>query len=156
RVTLTPVTTTRRTQRSRRASRVRRARWRLAVVLVPLGLATLVGAVLLWPPRHAASLGPALLGPGQHIYAAQVTKGTALQCQDGGGAAATARPTCGEADVRLAAGPDRGASFVVQLPQETFLAHLPVGSTVKVIRIPAAAGVPTSYQFLDTDRTVPL
>jgi hypothetical protein len=144
----------RRARRYAQSQEVQRARVLLALMLVPLALLTVVGAIVTWPHKSAPDLGYRLLGPEQKIYPGRVDSLRPLDCDgpDYEASPSGNRPTCGSAKVTLVKGPDKGTSFSVDLPPETYLAGLPVGTTVRLVRTPATPDYSLSYTFYDVQR----
>jgi uncharacterized membrane protein len=142
----------------------------LAAILVPLFIATLGGAYLLWPGTDRVPTPRDLAGPdGRPVTLVDATvlssrrgpcdanlpPGTELPADTGGEAAIA----CIDVAVRLTSGPDAGSARMIQ---ESFDPKRPVfkaGDRVRVGRTTATAGgdgTPQYYEVADYERSRPL
>jgi uncharacterized membrane protein len=141
----------------------RRALVLMAVVLVPFALATIAGIVAYWPDSGSKPPPPgntAFSAPGVSFPQGTVTGVKPVPCETGsaGGNARGNEPprTCGQAAVRVESGPDQGRVQNVLVPAEVFRAGIESGDEIRLVRLPAGAGVEVSYQFLDFVRDIPV
>jgi uncharacterized membrane protein len=133
--------------------RGRAIRWML-VVLVPVGLATLAGLVVLWPSSGAS--------PAQRAAAGSITPGTSYPratvvalredpCTDAAGAEGSA---CATAMVHVEDGAGAGQEVQVDLPPDAVASGVHLGTELVLSRVPSGAG--PSYQFQDFARRIPM
>lgn len=152
--------------RRQRSSR-RRAVWAMLCILVPLGLAAVLGMILLWPSGSQAgggASGDAAFG-GSDFLRGQVVAADLSDCQP-----QDPMPADGCARVEVQVGERTGSLY---LPPEAVAAGVEAGDAVRVIDLsedpdlfaddpqlaaedPGAFGVATDFVFVDYDRTVPL
>lgn len=140
--------------------RARRVRLVLALTLAPFLIATIVGAVALWP----AAVAPA--GPEDDFFdrsdveylTAPVVEVIPEECEEG---IATDRPEqCGDVVVRL----DDGTEVRLDIPPAIVAVGMRPGLSVQVIRLPAGpeagteaeVGAEPRYAYVDVDRSAPL
>jgi uncharacterized membrane protein len=137
------------------------ARGPVTVLMVFLGLcaiATVVGVVTLWPDSGAV----AKLQDKAQFTAPGVTfqKARVVMVQDPcpvdahGDAAQSSR--CGNLEVVLTTGPEKGTTQAVGVPSAVSTSGLGAGDTVRLMRVPAQAGAPATYSFDDVVRLKPL
>jgi uncharacterized membrane protein len=125
----------------------RRVRVLIAALLIPCGLATLVGLVLLWPRGET----PAPTQPPQQLLHAQVNAAARADCTPGSGDGG-----CTGLTLRLADGPVAGRDLVQLVPVEPSTPRFAVGDQIVLAWSggdPLDAG---SYQVVDFQRTGPL
>ncbi len=139
----------------------RRAGRLLAIVLVPVALATIVGLFVLWP--DGAQSAARQEATNQIIPGTVFVDGTVLAVDpyDCSGTPSPGSPvpatlTCADVVVELADGPDAGASVSVQIPAEVYLAGFGVGDGLRLQRSAPVEDVPVSYSFTDFSRETPL
>ncbi|MCW2753964.1 MAG: YibE/F family protein [Marmoricola sp.] len=133
----------------------------LAVVAV----ATIVAVVVLWPDSGTVDKlrsEAQYAAPGVTFQKARVT-GVQKPCpqtpsggQTGSGSQSRATPTCGMITTVVADGPDAGRTEVVGVPPAVAQSGLSSGDTVRLMRVPGAAGGAASYSFDDVVRIQPL
>ncbi|BBH16230.1 hypothetical protein Back2_05170 [Nocardioides baekrokdamisoli] len=142
----------------------RTARFVTLGLLIAIGLATVIGGIVLWPdsakaPKvsHAAAIGaPGVTFPHGTVKSVQsVCPLTAVPNGTGGTTMAPVpSANCGNITVL----PD-GLTAPVTIngtPPEVLRAGLKPGQRVLLMRQPGGGGVPPSYAFLNVDRHVPL
>jgi uncharacterized membrane protein len=131
-------------------TRRRRAVWLMLLVLVPVGLATVVGLFVLWPsgePTRAEQAAEVALPPGTTYHEARVVEVQPGDCDP--------PQVCGTAVVELLDGPDAGAFQSILLPPEVVAAGLDPDETLVLTRDAGAAGA-AGYGFYDFERDVPM
>jgi uncharacterized membrane protein len=122
-------------------------------ILIPCGIATAIGMVLLWPAKpHLGT--PA--DPTQRAYG-NVTKITEVPCppptDDTSGAPQGPAMPCGTAIVKVTAGPSSGKDVTVQLPQGAGAPRLSVGDQVVLEYQPDVSGTGTgTFDVIDKQR----
>lgn len=139
----------------------------VVIALSVIGLAVVVGAVLLWPsggkvdiplPFQSAEGGSVTTERGQ------VTSSTLVDCgSPSAGAVLTAGPapglpgagTCIQALVAIETGPNAGAGTMLEFSRGPGQPNLLAGQTIRVFRQVDPQGA-TSYGFYDYERTWPL
>lgn len=139
----------------------------VVIALSVIGLAVVVGAVLLWPsggkvdiplPFQSAEGGSVTTERGQ------VTSSTLADCgSPSAGAVLTAGPapglpgagTCIQALVAIETGPNAGAGTMLEFSRGPGQPNLLAGQTIRVFRQVDPQGA-TSYGFYDYERTWPL
>ena len=124
----------------------------MLLILVPVGLATIVGLLVLWPgsgPTRAQQAADQALPPGTTYPAARVVSvEVAPDC-------APPQPCTGFAVVEVLEGPGEGDYQQVELPPEVIGAGLEKGDGLVLTRDAGAEGGP-SYHFFDYERDLPL
>src|SRR3712207_5094860 len=126
----------------------------MLVVLVPAGLATVIGLVVLWPgdePTQAQQVAETYLPPGQTYPDARVVSLQTFPCGDTGGGQAT----CATAVVEVLEGEGAGDYQQVDLQADVVANGVAEGDTIVLTRDAGADGG-LSYQFFDFERTTPL
>jgi uncharacterized membrane protein len=135
--------------------------------LAVIALATLIGAVLLWPHGKAAEIplpyqnanGGAVTTESGHV----LSTGLAPCGSPSAGAVLTSSPvqapagagTCVQSTVAIDSGPNSGAQTLLEFSQGPGQPHLAAGDHVRVSRQVDASGT-TTYAFFDFERTMPL
>lgn len=139
----------------------------VVVALSVIGLAIVVGAVMLWPSGSKADVPLPLQnaeGGSVTTERAQVTSSTLADCgSPSAGDVLTAGPapglpgsgTCVQTMVAIGTGPNAGASTMLEFSRGPGQPNLLAGQTVRVFRQVDAQGA-TSYGFYDYERTWPL
>jgi uncharacterized membrane protein len=120
----------------------------IAALLVPVGLATLVGLVLLFP-KGAAPATPATLN--QQPVDATVTQAATADCTAGSGDRG-----CVQLLLAMADGPRAGRDLVQVVPVEPSTPTFAVGDKVVLGYSGGDADDPGSYQVVDFQRGQPL
>ncbi|MGY1786027.1 YibE/F family protein [Geodermatophilus sp. SYSU D00698] len=135
-------------------TRRRRAVTLMLLLLVPVGLATVVGLVALWPggePTRAEQVAATFLPAGTTYADARVVSLQTLPC----GEAGTGQATCATAVVEVLEGDGAGDYQQVDLSAEVVANGVGEGDTLVLTRDPGAEGGP-DYQFADFERTTPI
>jgi uncharacterized membrane protein len=138
-------------------ARRRRAVRMMLFVLVPIGLATLVGLVALWPSSEttaAQQAAESFLPPGTTYPEATIASLEPYEC-----AQATAdRPaqTCATAVMVIADGDSAGDYVQVDLPPEVVAEGVEVGDELVLNRDPGTEGGGPGYSFQDFPRGTPI
>ena len=126
----------------------------MLLLLVPAGLATVVGLVVLWPgdePTRAQQVAETFLPPGTTYPDGRVVSLQELPCGDAGGGQAT----CATAVVEVLEGEGAGEYQQVDLAADVVANGVAEGDTVVLTRDPGAEGG-AGYQFYDTARSTPM
>ncbi|MDQ1663471.1 MAG: hypothetical protein QOJ68_3451 [Blastococcus sp.] len=126
----------------------------MLLVLVPIGIATLVGLLVLWPggkPSHAQQVATTYVPPGTTYPEARVLAVATAPCAAG---ATTAQNTCGTAMVTVLDGPGAGERRQIDLPPDVVAAGVHAGDRLVLSR-GTAEGSP-DYQFYDYSRRTPI
>ncbi|MEX5720015.1 YibE/F family protein [Geodermatophilus maliterrae] len=130
-------------------ARRRRAVWLMLLLLVPVGLATVIGLVALWPadePTQAQQVAETYLPPGTTYPDARVVSLQELPCGEA---------TCATAVVEVLEGEGAGDYQQVDLQAEVVANGVAEGDTIVLTRDPGADGG-VSYAFSDFSRTTPM
>jgi uncharacterized membrane protein len=124
----------------------------MLLILVPVGLATVVGLVVLWPgdePTRAEQAVEQSLPPGTtYVDARVVSLEVAPDC-------APPQPCTGTAVVEVLDGPGAGDFVSIDLPPEVISEGVEEGDTLVATRDAGAEGGP-AYAFFDYERDLPL
>ena len=132
----------------------RRAVWLMLLLLVPVGLATVIGLIVLWPdgaPTRAQQAAATAEPPGTTYPDARVVSVEPLEC----GVDPSVPTTCGTAVMEILDGEGAGDFQQVELPPEVVAAGVEAGDTLVLTRDGGAEGGP-SYAFFDYARDVPI
>jgi uncharacterized membrane protein len=127
----------------------------MLLVLVPVGLATVVGLLVLWPggrPSHAQQVATTYVPPGTTYPEAQVLAVATVPCAAG---PMTPQNTCGRALVSVLAGPGTGERQRIELAPDVVASGVRVGDRLVLSREGKADGGP-NYQFYDFSRGMPI
>lgn len=122
----------------------------LGIVVLPLGVATIVGVVVLWP--DGSTDVPASLGPEVQLVNGTVIRVERVPCP--GETAAAFAGACHRGTARLTSGPDRGTEAALELLEGRGQPAVRPGDGVVLGRTIDAEGV--TYYFSDYQRHVPL
>jgi uncharacterized membrane protein len=120
----------------------------MLLVLVPVGLATVVGLFALWPsgePTRAQQAAEVAVPPGMTYHEARVVEVQRGECE----------PPQVCAVVEVLDGPDAGAFQSILLPPEVVAAGLDPDETLVVTRDAGVEGA-ARYNFYDFERDVPM
>ena len=136
-------------------------------LLIACGVATLIGAALLWPSGQRADIplpfqnaaGGAVTTESGHV----VSSGTAECGSPSAGAVLTAEPpriqsndaSCVQTLVAIDSGPNRGANTLLEFRNFPGQPNLAVGDDIRISRQVDDAGT-TTYAFYDYERAWPL
>jgi uncharacterized membrane protein len=135
-------------------TRRRRAVWLMLLILVPVGLATVVGLFVLWPsgePTRAQLAAEQALPPGTTYPDARVV---ALEEYDCG---VEGRPaTCATAVVEVLDGDGAGEFVELDLDAVVVANGVEEGDTLVLTRDPAVAEGGVTYGFYDFARDLPM
>lgn len=136
-----------------------RVRWALTAALGAAALATVVAAVLLWPP-HAHPPAPAGLATTVTPVRGTVVLVRTYACASIGSEVPSSLPApaateCQTAQVLVQSGPDRGRIVSVDQLGQAGLPQLHAGDRILLVRGSAGTGTAT-YGFYDFQRSRPL
>ncbi len=137
--------------------RRRRATWLMLLVLVPIGLATVIGLVALWPsgePSRAQQAAETFQPPGTSYPDATVQSLETYDCSDG--SASGQQLTCATTVVEVTDGDGEGDFVSVDLPPEVVGTGVQVGDGLVLTRIVDGGDGDPSYAFSDFQRTTPI
>jgi uncharacterized membrane protein len=139
------------TARRRRAVRL------MLYVLVPIGLATVVGLVVLWPGGEktaAQQAAESFLPPGTTYPQATIASLETYECAEA--TASTPAQTCARAVMVIADGPSAGDYVQVELPPEVVAEGVEAGDELVLNRDPGADTGQAVYTFQDFPRGTPI
>jgi uncharacterized membrane protein len=129
----------------------------LLAALVTVGVATVIGMVILWPDGgklDAIRKGTPFAAPGVTTVTAEVTGVTPAcptsQAQSDSGSG------CGTIGVKIVDGAGKGDGAQVRVAPEVTGSGLGAGDRVQLLRTPAQHGQPVSYTFDTIDRKASL
>lgn len=131
----------------------RRGQVLLAVLLVPLAVATVVGLVLLWPADRDYPVPPQFATPGGG--ATTFVSGEVVAVERGA-CAGTRDRVCLISQVRLVDGPDRGTTTRLEYGEGPGVPRLAVGDRVRLARTTDPTTGSPAYLYDDQVRDVPL
>ncbi|MGW5362631.1 YibE/F family protein [Actinopolymorpha pittospori] len=142
----------------------RRASVLLAAIVVPLGIITAVGVVLLWPHGHGPEdrrLDATYYAPGGTVVEGTVSALRTFRCPSGDsgpGPNGDGSVTCVRAQVRLDTGPKADEKIQVDLPPEINRAGVSAGDQMRLLHVAVGPeGSKTDYYaFVDFVRGVPM
>jgi uncharacterized membrane protein len=126
----------------------------MLLLLVPVGLATVVGLFVLWPsgePTRAEQAAATAEPPGTTYLDARVVSVEPFDC----GLDPTVDETCAHAVVEILEGPAAGDFEQVELPPEVVASGVSEGDTLVLTRDAGAEGGP-AYNFFDYARDLPI
>ncbi|MCW2635926.1 MAG: putative multitransrane protein YibE/F-like family [Blastococcus sp.] len=126
----------------------------MLLLLVPVGLATVVGLFVLWPngsPTRAQQAAEVALPPGATYPDARVVSVEPYDCS----LDPTQPATCARAVVEVLDGEGKGDFQQIDIQSDVFASGVHEADTLVLSRDPAAEGGP-SYQFFDYERTTPI
>src|SRR5947209_5799937 len=129
----------------------------MLVVLVPIGLATVIGLVLLWPsgtPSRAERAASQAFPAGTTYPHATVSRVTPYDCSVTDQTGAAQHLTCATVVVKISDGAAAGTFQQIDVPAEVFSYGLHEGDEVVLQADQGAEGGPT-YTFSDYARTTP-
>ena len=127
----------------------------MLLLLVPVGLATVIGLIALWPdgePTRAQQVAETYSPPGTTYPDARVVSVEEVDCGLG---SAGVPQTCANAVVEVLEGEGAGDFQQVQLPPEVVAAGVSEGDTLVLSRDAGAEGG-ASYVFVDYARDLPV
>jgi uncharacterized membrane protein len=126
----------------------------MLLLLVPVGLATLIGLFVLWPsgePTRAQQAAEAAQPPGTTYVDARTVSIEEFDC----GLDAAVPETCARAVMEILEGPGEGDFEAVELPPEVVASGLSEGDTFVLTRDGGAEGG-GAYNFFDYERDTPI
>jgi uncharacterized membrane protein len=126
----------------------------MLLLLVPIGLATVVGLLVLWPsgePSRAQQGAAAALPPGTTWHDARIVSVETFDC----GIDPAVPQNCANAVVEVLDGPGEGDFVQVELPPEVVAAGISEEETLVVTRDAGAEGG-AAYNFFDYERDTPI
>jgi uncharacterized membrane protein len=126
-------------------------------ILVPVGLATLVGLLVLWPGGHktaAQQAAESFLPPGTTYPQATIASLEPYECAAATGDAPA--QTCATAVMVIADGSGSGDYVQVDLPPEVVAAGVEVGDELVLSRDPGTDSGQPTYSFQDFPRGTPI
>src|SRR3954454_9426148 len=129
----------------------------MLLVLVPVGLATLVGLIVLWPGAEktaAQQAAESFLPPGTSYPQATIASLEPYECAPAAGSAPA--QTCARAVMVVDSGPSAGDYVQVELPPEVVAEGVEVGDELVLNRDPGADSGQASYSFQDFPRGTPI
>jgi uncharacterized membrane protein len=127
----------------------------MLLLLVPVGLATLIGLFVLWPsgePTRAQQVAETYLPPGTTYPDARVVSVETFDCSED---PAAPQGDCATAVVEILDGEGAGDFHEVDLQADVVVAGVEEGDVLVLTRDPAAEGGPT-YGFFDYERDTPI
>ncbi len=140
--------------RHRRALRI------LIVLLIPLGIWTVAGLIVLWPGDISAHVNKDVAGysvAGVTYPKARITEVKQTSCDGLAGSTPGVTETrCANVTAELLEGDDKGKLVTVPLTAAVYASGVEVGQKIQLIRVPPTDGQPAQYNFSDFVRTVPL
>ncbi|WP_409331546.1 YibE/F family protein [Trujillonella humicola] len=139
-------------------ARRRRAVHLMLFLLVPVGLATVVGLVALWPPdgpSRAQQAADVFFPAGTTYPDARVVSIDPYDCSLPNADGTVQELTCASVVVEVLEGEGAGQFQQLDLPAEVYAAGIEVDDVLVLTRDPGAEGGP-SYNFFDYERTTPL
>ncbi|MGK5170270.1 YibE/F family protein [Geodermatophilus sp. CPCC 205761] len=140
-------------------TRRRRAVWLMLLLLVPVGLATIVGLVVLWPdgePTRAEQAAVLVLPPGTTYPEGRVSTVEPFDCSLPGAEQQPAQQlTCAVVVVEVLDGVGAGEFQQLEVPAEVYAAGIAEGDVLVLTRDAGAEGA-GQYAFYDYDRDVPI
>ena len=126
----------------------------MLLLLVPVGLATIIGLIALWPsgePTRAQEAAAIAEPPGTTFPDGRIVSVEEVEC----GVDPSTPQTCGNAVVEILEGDGTGDFQAVELPPEVVAAGVSEGDTLVLTRDAGAEGG-TAYGFFDYARDVPI
>src|SRR3954452_7899410 len=126
-------------------------------VLVPVGLATLAGLVVLWPAGEktaAQQAAESYLPPGTTYPQATIASLEPFVCAEA--TAEVPAQSCANAVVVIAEGASAGDYVQVELPPEVVAEGIRVGDELVLQRDPGTAAGQAAYSFYDFPRGTPI
>jgi uncharacterized membrane protein len=131
----------------------RRAVWLMLLLLVPIGLATVIGLFVLWPsgePTRAEQVAATYVPPGTTYPDGRVVSLEEFDCGD------PERPaTCARAVVEVLDGDGKGDFQQIELDAVVVANGVEEGDTLVLTRDPGAEG-DVAYNFFDFERDTPI
>src|SRR5215213_3093038 len=142
------------------AVRHRRALRILIVVLIPLGIWTLAGLIVLWPDDISAHVNEDVAGytvAGVTYPKGRITAVKEISCEGLPGSTPGVTDTrCADITAELLEGEEKGQAVTVPLTSAVYASGVEVGQKILLIRIPPTEDQPAQYNFSDFVRSTPL
>jgi uncharacterized membrane protein len=135
-------------------ARRRRAVWLMLLLLVPVGLATVIGLFVLWPsgePTRAQQVAETYLPPGITYADARVVAVDPFDC----GTDPAVPATCAVVTVEVLEGEGAGDYQSLEVQADVVAAGIEEGDVIVVTRDAGADGG-VLYQFFDYERSTPI
>jgi uncharacterized membrane protein len=132
----------------------RRAVWLMLLLLVPVGLATIVGLVALWPdgtPSRAQQVAQTYLPPGMTYPDGRVVSVEPFEC----GTDAAHPATCANAVVEVQDGEGAGDFQQIEIQADVYASGIEKGDTLVLTR-DGGAERGADYGFFDYERSAPI
>jgi uncharacterized membrane protein len=126
----------------------------MLLLLVPVGLATIAGLIVLWPsgePTRAQEVAEVYLPPGTTYPDGEVVSVEPFEC----GTDPSVPATCANVVVEVLDGEGAGDFQQIEVQADVFASGVEEGDTLVLTRDPGADGGP-SYEFYDYQRDVPI
>ena len=121
-------------------------------LLLVVAAVTLAGLILLWPTSHPTKDGSSLTAEGVDTVPGRITALT--PCEDTGESQGQGpQHACLDAQVTVTGGPSAGRTVPVELIGVSAMSGLKVGDAVNVAEVPGIDGQPSTWAFINTDRT---
>jgi uncharacterized membrane protein len=136
------------------AARRRRAVWLMLLILVPAGLATVIGLLVLWPgdePTRAQQVAETYLPPGTTYADGRVASVEPFDC----GADPSTPQTCARVVVEITDGDGAGEFQQIEVSADIYAAGIEKDDVLVLKRDAGAEGGPT-YAFFDYERSTPI
>ena len=131
----------------------------MLLLLVPVGLATIVGLVVLWPgdePTRAEQAAELYLPPGTTYPEGRVASIEPFDCSLPGGEGQVAQQlTCATVVVEVLDGDGAGEFQQLQIPAQVYAAGIEEGDVLVLTRDAGLEGG-AAYAFFDYERDVPI
>jgi uncharacterized membrane protein len=131
----------------------------MLLLLVPVGLATVVGLVVLWPgdeQTRAEQAAELFLPPGTTYPEGRVSTVEPFDCSVAGGGGQPAQQlTCASVVVQVLDGDGAGDFQELTLPAEVYAAGIAEGDVLVLTRDAGVEGA-AAYDFYDYERDVPI
>lgn len=137
----------------------RRALMWMVSILIPIGLATLVGLAVLWPhtmDAHVRNDTATVMADGVTLPKGVVTQVNEISCEGLTGSVANDARACAQIQVSLTDGPEEGQTKTVPLTSAVYSSGVESGDHVKLYRTPSPQDGDVNYQFAEFDRGFPL
>ena len=141
-------------------TRHRRALRILIVMLIPLGIWTVAGLIMLWPGDISEHVNTDVAGysvAGVTYPKARITEVKPTSCEGLAGSTPGVTDTrCANVTAELLEGDDQGKLVTVPLTAAVYASGVEVGQKIQLVRVPPTEGQPAQYNFSDFVRGVPL
>jgi uncharacterized membrane protein len=125
---------------------------------VPVVIALVAGAVVLWPHSDTGKVSLAgVIGdaPGTHYLTGRTETVVPFDCQ-GVGSGPQTKVSCAHLTVKLTSGADAGQQVKVDVDPTIRRSGIAPGDEIKLARYRTQAGQPPAYAFVDFTRSTPM